>query len=918
MSDTKDQSGLFVGNFACKDCGSRDNLSIYKKEGDDGNEYHDGFCWSCEKKYKSPSALAAMGYEVGDLPEPVDGGRKQTPEEIEALVEDILENYEVRGVRERKIPLAIAQMYGMRVGYHPVTGKICEHYYPVTKKEDENGPTKITGFYKRELPKKFSSLGDVSNCQLQGQHLFEEGGEYAKKASKKFIIVTEGFLDMLAVQEIMQKVSPKYITPVVSLPNGINPKAFKQNYKFLNDYEKVLLCVDQDDVGRKGAREMCKHLPLGKASIMSFSEKDGCDMLRKKKFEEFKTAFWTAENYSPAGVVSGQGLWNLVSTKLDSDCVDYPWEGLNKLTHGIRSSEMVTFTAGCVDADTEFLTPTGWKRIADFEEGDKVAQYHDDGSLSYIEPLKYHKYEADKLWKIKSKYGVDQVLSDEHKVVYLSYKGELRKKSLKDIRELQESLGMGFKGRFLTTFEGHSGGSGVDLTDEQIRLMVAVMGDGYFCCNTNYVAVRIKKDRKKARLVSLLEAAGVPYTRKEVAPYGGFEAFRFYAPLRMKNYGEFWWSCNKEQLEIICDECLYWDGNQKNQFYSADKEDVDFLQYAFASIGKRSTVAIDDRESRLTERPCYRLQVAGNKTVGISGERASRPSFEEYATTDGFKYCFTTETGMWVMRRNFRVCVTSNSGTAKSSFARKILHHLLKETDDNIGGIFLEESIRKTGLCLMSLEAKKLLHLPDVEYTNDEMQEAFEKTLGTGRVFLYDHFGSADIDAISEAITYFVKAADCKYIFLDHISIMVSAGGHGDERKALDEICTKLRTLVQELDITLFIISHLKRPSGDKGHEDGAETSLAQLRGSAGIAQLSDIVLGFERNGQHPDPLERNTTTVRVLKNRFSGETGVATRILYNNVTGELIEREEVDDESDVEEFLGVDEIESEHDLTDY
>jgi twinkle protein len=138
---------------------------------------------------------------------------------------------------------------------------------------------------------------------------------------------------------------------------------------------------------------------------------------------------------------------------------------------------------------------------------------------------------------------------------------------------------------------------------------------------------------------------------------------------------------------------------------------------------------------------------------------------------------------------------------------------------------------------------------------------------------------------------------DCKYIFLDHISIVVSAQSNGDERKAIDEIMTKLRTLVAETGIALFCVSHLKRPS-DKGHEEGAATSLAQLRGSGSIAQLSDIVIGLERNGQAEDILDRNTTKVRVLKNRFSGTTGPAGHLLYSLDTGRMIEREIFEEET--------------------
>jgi twinkle protein len=159
-------------------------------------------------------------------------------------------------------------------------------------------------------------------------------------------------------------------------------------------------------------------------------------------------------------------------------------------------------------------------------------------------------------------------------------------------------------------------------------------------------------------------------------------------------------------------------------------------------------------------------------------------------------------------------------------------------------------------------------------------------------LYLFDHFGSSTLDNIVNRVRYMAKGLGCGYVVLDHISIIVSGGDVGDERKALDAIMTRLRMLVQETGISLICVSHLKRPES-KGHEEGAATSLAQLRGSGSIAQLSDIVIGLERNGQATDPVERNTTHVRVLKNRFSGYTGGACDLLYNPSTGRMLEIQE-------------------------
>ena len=239
------------------------------------------------------------------------------------------------------------------------------------------------------------------------------------------------------------------------------------------------------------------------------------------------------------------------------------------------------------------------------------------------------------------------------------------------------------------------------------------------------------------------------------------------------------------------------------------------------------------------------------------------------------------------------ITVTAGSGLGKSQFLREILYNLLKTTSWNIGGLFLEESTRKTARSIMSLHANKLLHLPDTPTTEEELKEAFDATLGTNRIYLFDHFGSSDVDNIANRIRYMAKACDCRVIFLDHLSIVISGQDNGDERKAIDNMMTRLRTLVQELEITLICVSHLKRPQGNQGHEDGGSVSLSQLRGSGAIAQLSDAVITLERNSMAENEDERHLTKIAVAKNRYNGETGPACKLQYNGYTGRMVEVEE-------------------------
>ena len=244
--------------------------------------------------------------------------------------------------------------------------------------------------------------------------------------------------------------------------------------------------------------------------------------------------------------------------------------------------------------------------------------------------------------------------------------------------------------------------------------------------------------------------------------------------------------------------------------------------------------------------------------------------------------------------------ITSGSGMGKTQVLRELSYHIQQHTEDNIGLLFLEEPLEDAARGMMSLYAGKPLHLPTTEFTQQEWDDAFQETLATGRYVFFDSFGSNNIDTIVDTIKYMRYACDCRYIFLDHISILVSDQSAGDERKALDEIATKLKTLTIELDIWLGMVSHSKRPAG-KPHEEGGQTSLSELRGTAGIGQLSNMVLGLERNGQDPDLYRRNVTLIRVLKNRFSGLTGPACHLHYDRATGRLTQIDDPDTDTDTE-----------------
>lgn len=247
------------------------------------------------------------------------------------------------------------------------------------------------------------------------------------------------------------------------------------------------------------------------------------------------------------------------------------------------------------------------------------------------------------------------------------------------------------------------------------------------------------------------------------------------------------------------------------------------------------------------------------------------------------------------------ITILSGSGLGKSTMIKHLGIHLKntlpKNTEMNkIGCLFLEEHKKKTIKILTGMNMERNLVLPHIlEDTKEEdlirsWKEVFDSE-EDDRWILWDHWGSNTVDSLIDTMRYMVANCGCKVILFDHISILLSGGTHGgDERKTIDELMTKLRTLINELEFVCIAISHLTKGGDSTPHEEGGRVKLSHARGAGSIYQLSDTVLGLERNGQADNEIERNITSLRVLKSRLSGETGPAGRLMWDKDKGILRE----------------------------
>lgn len=246
------------------------------------------------------------------------------------------------------------------------------------------------------------------------------------------------------------------------------------------------------------------------------------------------------------------------------------------------------------------------------------------------------------------------------------------------------------------------------------------------------------------------------------------------------------------------------------------------------------------------------------------------------------------------LRKGELTTITASSGAGKSTLARELSCHLNKQ-GYTTANIFLEEGIEKTAQALIALDNNvplpRLRTEPGI-ITPEAYKNSYDNLIANGRTFFYKHFGSMASETLLNKMRYFARACHVDYIFLDHLSMVISGSEEGnDERKLLDKICTDLAKFCTETGVGVIMVCHLRKKGvGEKSASEGGIITLDDLRGSGGIAQLSFNVISAIRDTTAEEAEVANVVQLWVLKNREFGYTGSAGKVCFNPQTGRLEE----------------------------
>jgi twinkle protein len=231
----------------------------------------------------------------------------------------------------------------------------------------------------------------------------------------------------------------------------------------------------------------------------------------------------------------------------------------------------------------------------------------------------------------------------------------------------------------------------------------------------------------------------------------------------------------------------------------------------------------------------------------------------------------------------------AGSGMGKTEVFKEIAYHLVVKQKIPCGVIFLEEVPSHTVKCFVGKHLGKRIHLPNVESTFEEREIAFDDVFGEGNLWIYDHRGCSDFEQIQAKIRYMVHSG-IRFIFLDHITAMAEGKGEDNVNSRIHYMMEELNKMTQELPFSIFLISHIRKSSERKSAEEGGRVTADDAYGSGAIKQRSNFIFALERN-PHGEESERNISTFRVLKDRFSGSSiGKTCQLTYSQETGRLLE----------------------------
>ena len=712
--------------------------------------------------------------------------------------------------------------------------------------------------------------------------------------ASKPLLITEGEIDAASAIEA------GYLN-TVSVPFGAgNFHWIEENWDWLNQFETIIIWADNDEPGLKMRKECLYRLGSWRTKYITtpdyFEKKD--KRIRIKDINEclqlggkdyVMKLISDAKDVPVTSVVDYSDL-----EELDISQMDGVKTGIKPIDNELLKIFYGTLTVlsgrpGCVDSETEFFNGKEWKKISEYRNEDLVLQYNADGTTNLVYPEQYHKYPCEKFWCFQSDDGINQMLSDEHNLVYSLHTRDaetpvLIKENVIDFINSYSEMKRK-KGHFITTFDYDGGG--IPLSDDEIKLMCMVFSQSfYFSIHSGQCHLTFNRGKhpiKWKRIKSILQKANVSY---EILQWAigekGQEMISFKTPILSNNFNDYWYGCNKHQFKIISEECWKWGTSRINGekvYTTFDEETAAFIQFAFSVSGYRSEV-------KMGKNAMYYVTRSKDNSPKIQSVFNYR--LASISASDGYKYCFTVPSGMLVLRRDGKINITGNSG--KTS----MIDQTIAQTIDSGNSVFLFSKEmpermsanwfntilagRRNMVEKVSREGKKYSVVP-VE-NQKKMQQFYAKKL-----FIYRDDESNDVAAVMKSAEECVRKFGCKLIVLDNLMMIDLNCSESDKNTAQTNLMNLLIKFAAKFNVAVVLIAHPR-----KTQDMNSDIEMYDISGTSNIINLAMRSIGLRRvsKKEKSDPKSKwknYDVVLSVIKDRLLGKADFQVGLWYDLIS---------------------------------
>lgn len=723
------------------------------------------------------------------------------------------------------------------------------------------------------------------------------------------LLITQGQADTLAAIEAGFLNS-------VSVPFGAqNHHWIEYNLEWLDQFNDIIICSDNDEAGIAMAKAVCPRLGSWRTKVVQIPQQyaDENGMLHRiKDLNELlyyggpKAVMDAIVNAKESQVDSVVDLSSVRDVNIAD--IDGVYFGLNdldrqlfKLFYGTLT--LVTGKPGCVSADTEFFNGFRWKRIDEYKQGDMVLQYNLDGTASLVKPLQYHKYPCKEFWKLKTYNGaVNQMISDQHNIVYMSKNGGIIKKNILDVLQMHRKSKLGFSGKFITTFR--YSGQGIPLSDQQIRVMCAVICDGTFYemkkggVQNKLVRLNLKKNRKKQRIRKLLSDAKISWSQhrwNRTDPE--YMNFVFQSPIRTRVFDSYWYQCSQHQINVITDQILFWDGHVdkkgRKSFSTTVRQTADFIQFAFSVAGFRSSISTYNRTGQyhstgeyVYKSVQYQVHISKHSVVGIRSYSKGKLDINKVKSDDGYKYCFSVPSGMLVLRRQNSINITGNSG--KTSFLYQILCNALEQRK-NIW-LFSRELPQYMTKSWMNYLLAGPRNVDPYEGSNGSVYYRLKKQAShqidqayRGQWYVYKDEWPNDVETIQASMQASARKYGAKVFLIDNLMMVNLHAGDDNKYDKQTQFVSWLIQFSAKFQVAVILVAHPRKMQASSGAVD-----LYDIGGSSNLVNLAHRTLSLRRITKEEresgdSEYSAYSCVVSVTKDRMRGRSGFELGLYYDD-----------------------------------